>query len=109
MTTIYLLASLLAFPVTLLAQAKAAPTITLTGQLEGGRVAIGGETSGWMLRYRDEKGPRAIEVEFTASLSKMAKDAAHVRITGTIVDREYVERGRVPTLVATKVEILPRQ
>jgi hypothetical protein len=104
MRTLYMLACLVACPVGLWAQAKTPQTVTLVGQLEGGRMAIGGETSGWVLHYRDEKEPRDIEVAFPASLLKTARDGATVRVTGTIVDREYVERGKVRTLVATKLE-----
>jgi hypothetical protein len=87
------------------AQTKpAARKTTLTGTLTGGRIAIGGETSGWELTYRDKTGEHTIEVEFSPSLLGKIHDGETARVTGTIVTRERVERGRVPTLVASAVE-----
>ena len=107
MKIIGLLISLAAFHTVLFAQTKAPETVTLTGRLVGGQMAIGGETTGWMLRYRDEKGPRSVEVAFTKALLERAHDGDNVRLTGTIEDRQHVERGKVPTLVATTLEIVP--
>ena len=107
MKVIGLLISLATFHAALFAQTKAPETVTLTGRLVGGQMAIGGETTGWILRYRDEKGPRSIEVAFTKALLERARDGDDVRVTGTIEDRQYIERGTVPTLVATTLEIVP--
>ena len=107
MKIIGLLVSLATFQAVLFAQTKAPETVILTGRLVGGQVAIGGETTGWVLRYRDEKGPRSIEVAFTKALLERARDGDNVRLTGTIEERQYVERGRVPTLIATTLEVVP--
>ena len=78
--------------------------VTLVGTLEGGRIAIGGETSGWLLHYRDDGGDRSIEVEFEGDLPRAARNGARVKITGRIVVREYIERGQVRVLVASRIE-----
>ena len=109
MKIIGLLISLAAFHAGLFAQTKATETVTLSGRLVGGQMAIGGETTGWMLRYRDEKGPRSIEVAFSKALLERAHDGDNVRLTGTIEERQYLERGKVPTLVAATLEVLPSQ
>ena len=109
MKIIGLLISLAAFHAGLFAQTKPPETVTLSGRLVGGQMAIGGETTGWMLRYRDEKGPRSIEVAFSKALLERAHDGDNVRLTGTIEERQYLERGKVPTLVAATLEVLPSQ
>jgi 4-carboxymuconolactone decarboxylase len=78
--------------------------ITLTGTLRGGRVAIGGETTGWALEYRDGTGPQSIEVELTGALAARARDGARVTNTGTLVTREYVERGSIRVFRASRLE-----
>jgi translation elongation factor EF-Tu-like GTPase len=85
----------------------AVPKTTLTGTLSSGRVAVGGETSGWTLSYKDKTGVHSIEVEFDKGLLSKVHDGDSVRITGTIVMRDRVERGKVRTLVASTVEHLP--
>lgn len=70
------------------------------GTLEGGRVAIGGDTTGWALLT--DAGP--VEVDVSAVRADADRLAGqHVTVFGDIVDRTYVERGNVPTLVATKI------
>jgi translation elongation factor EF-Tu-like GTPase len=86
---------------------KAVPKTTLTGTLSSGRVAVGGETSGWTLSYKDKTGVHSIEVELGKRLLTEVHDGDTVRITGTIVIRDRVERGEVRTLVASTVEHIP--
>ncbi len=81
--------------------------VTLTGTLHGGRVAIGGESTGWSLDYRDESGAHSVEVVLPQNLTARAKSGSTVRLTGTFGTREYVERGtvrvfRVTSLAMTK-------
>ena len=90
-----------------MAQDRPPDEITLTGRLAGGQMAVGGETTGWVLRYRDEQGPRSVDVAFPAALLTQARDGAFVRLTGTIEQRQYLERGTVPTLVVKSLEDLP--
>ena len=78
--------------------------LTLTGVLEGGRIAIGGESTGWALQYRDSSGQHSIEVELPRELMARAKSGGRVRLTGTYVTREYVERGAVRIFRVTKLE-----
>lgn len=72
-----------------------AQEITLTGTLQGGRIAIGGESTGWALEYRDDTGPHSVEVELPRELMTRARSGATVRATGTFGTRQYVERGSV--------------
>jgi len=46
---------LMTFGVAAIAFAQA-QEVTLTGTLQGGRLAIGGESTGWALEYRDATG-----------------------------------------------------
>ncbi len=73
-----------------------------TGTLEGGIMAIGGETTGWRLIGEGETGQLEVDV------SAVADEAARLRgqrvtITGQIETREYVERGKVPVLRASRI------
>jgi hypothetical protein len=86
---------------------KVQPKVTLTGKLEGGKVAIGGETTGWTLTYRDTTGEHTIEVELSPGLRKKVLGGETVRIAGTMETRERVERGKVSTLVATTLDVVP--
>ncbi|SRR6266550_3921546 len=78
--------------------------VTLTGTLRGGRIAIGGESTGWALEYRDASGPHSVEVDLPRDLLTRAKSGATVKLAGTYVTREYVERGAVRILRVTKLE-----
>jgi hypothetical protein len=83
-------------------QAPEGTEVSVTGALEGGMMAIGGETTGWVLRYQRPDGTRTIEVDVSGLSGKPAQGP--VRITGKIIRREYVERGAVSILRATKIE-----
>ena len=78
--------------------------VTLTGTLRGGVIAIGGESTGWKLEYRDASGPHSIEVSLPRDLLARARSGATVKLTGTYVTREYVERGPTRILQVTKFE-----
>lgn len=103
-TFLLLLLSTSAFVPIVIAQTSQAQEITLTGTLQGGRIAIGGETSGWALEYRDGTGPHSIEVELPGALAARARSGATVKLTGTIVTREYVERGSTRVLRVSRLE-----
>lgn len=77
---------------------------TLAGILKKDRIAVGGESTGWSLNYRDVAGNHVIEVDFERDIVGKAHDGATVRVTGKLVVREYVERGNVQTLVIFKLE-----
>src|ERR1700757_2207784 len=61
MKTFLLLLTTVGLPVVAFAQ-SASQEVTLTGTLRGGRIAIGGETTGWTLEYRDASGQHSVEV-----------------------------------------------
>jgi 4-carboxymuconolactone decarboxylase len=81
-----------------------AQEITLTGTLQGGRIAIGGESTGWALEYRDDAGPHSVEVELPRELMTRARSGATVRVTGTFGTRQYVERGSVRIFRVSRLE-----
>ncbi len=81
-----------------------AQEITLTGTLQGGRIAIGGESTGWALEYRDATGPHSVEVELPRDLMSRARSGATVRVTGTFATRQYVERGSVRIFRVARLE-----
>jgi len=104
MRTLLPLVITLGFASAALAQATQGQEVTLTGTLQGGRVAIGGESTGWALEYRDAAGQHSIEVELPGALMARARSGAMVRLTGMYVTREYVERGSVRILRVTRLE-----
>jgi cytochrome c-type biogenesis protein CcmE len=107
MVKLFVVFAMTAFVVPALAAAQAdkpAPKMTLEGTLKSGKVAVGGETTGWELSYTDATGKHAIEVAFSKALLQTVRNGQNVRITGTIVTRDRVERGPVRVLVASEVE-----
>ena len=78
--------------------------VTFTGTLRGGRIAIGGETTGWTLEYRDSSGDHSIEVELPGALMARAQSGTMVRVTGTLATRNYVERGAVRILRVSRLD-----
>jgi len=103
MKTLLLLLTTFGLPLAAFAQA-AGQEVTLTGTLRGGRIAIGGETTGWTLEYRDSSGEHSIEVELPRELLTRARSGATVRVTGSFATRNYVERGAVRILRASRLE-----
>src|SRR6187455_3176505 len=78
--------------------------VTLTGTLRGGRIAIGGETTGWTLEYRDSSGEHSVEVELPRELMARVRSGASVRVTGRFGTRNYVERGAVRILRVSRLD-----
>jgi hypothetical protein len=81
---------------------------THTGTLRGGMMAIGGETTGWMLvsdgATRDG-ATDGIDLDVSKVLADAKRlDGQRVTVSGRTVDREYVERGRVPMLIVETIE-----
>jgi 4-carboxymuconolactone decarboxylase len=103
MRTLLLLATTFLLPVVAFAQASG-DEITVTGTLRAGRIAIGGETTGWTLDYRDGAGNRTVEVELPGELLSRVQSGATVRVTGVFATREYVERGVVRFLRVSRIE-----
>jgi len=86
------------------AQGSQGQEVTLTGTLQGGRIAIGGETTGWVLQYRDSTGEHSVEVVLPQSALVQATSGATVRVTGVFATRQYVERGAVRVFNVARVE-----
>jgi 4-carboxymuconolactone decarboxylase len=103
MKTLLLLFTTFGLPLAAFAQA-AGQDVTLTGTLRGGRIAIGGETTGWTLEYRDSSGAHSIEVELPRELLAGARSGATVRVTGSVATRNYIERGTVRILRVRRLD-----
>lgn len=85
---------------------------TYIGTLQGGMSAIGGETTGWMLRLdepievRQGRATSGLEVNVDRVIeAARAFDGRRVRVTGLIIEKKYVERGVVPVLVASELRL----
>ncbi len=84
---------------------KEGEKVALTGKLNGGMMAIGGETTGWRLTYSTGKGKAVLEVDMSAIKDSASIDGKEVKISGSIILKSYVERGAVLILKAGKVEV----
>ena len=72
-----------------------------TGTLQGGMMAIGGETTGWMLQ---REGQGQLEVDVSRIFNEARKlQGQRVTIEGKVVQKQYVERGPTPVLVAERI------
>lgn len=80
----------------------AAGTVSRTGILRSGMMAIGGETTGWILLI-DGREPLEVDVTrvFGDAQSLVNKRAT---LTGTLTRKKYVERGETTVLRVTKIE-----
>ncbi len=75
----------------------------MTGTLAGGRMAIGGETTGWALIGDGATGGIDVDVSRVRDQANQL-EGRRVIITGRMSERTYVERGKVPLLLAEKIE-----
>jgi hypothetical protein len=89
------------------AQAKKDAEVTLSGTLRGDRIAIGGESTGWSLTYKDKDGEHAVEIVLPPALATRPRTPTVVKVTGSFGTREYVERGTVRVFRVTKIEQPP--
>ncbi len=85
---------------------------TFLGTLQGGMSAIGGETTGWVLRldepFTSAKGKSLSSLEVSIErVSETAKafNGRRVRVTGLVVEKKYVERGMVSVLMASEMRL----
>jgi len=79
------------------------PLEQISGVLEGGWMAIGGEHTGWVLKPDDDPDS-VIELDLVccdAEASALA--GSDVTIVGRWMSKHYVERGTVPTFVAVEI------
>ena len=76
---------------------------TLTGTLRGGMMAIGGETTGWVLVGDGATGGADLDVSKVEADAKRL-DGKRVSVTGKSIDKKYVERGTVRVIQVEKIE-----
>lgn len=81
--------------------------ISLSGKLEGKVMAIGGETTGWRLQYSSGGKKATIEVDMKGIKDAEKLEGKEVAVSGKIVAKQYVERGKVLILAAVKIEPKP--
>ena len=86
---------------------KAGEKVTLKGKLKGGLMAIGGESTGWQLTYPTSKGSATLEVAMKAIKDAASLDGKDVTITGSIISKQYIERGAVLILKAETAVAAP--
>jgi hypothetical protein len=91
-----------AFPVI-----KEGEVVTLTGKLQRGVMALGGETTGWTMPYVSAQGLKTIEVDFTTASGEKPVDGKAFKVTGKVILKRYIERGPTLILSAAKVENPP--
>ncbi len=75
----------------------------MTGTLQSGAVAVGGETTGWRLVGDGQTGGIEVDVSKVQDRAK-ALDGTRVMITGHMTERDWPERGKTQVLVAEKIE-----
>ena len=74
-----------------------------TGVLKGGMMAIGGETSGWVLKVDGEA--RSVDIDVSAVRERAEEfQGKRVTVTGRMTEKRYVERGPVAVLVVEQIE-----
>jgi len=76
---------------------------TQTGTLRGGMMAIGGETSGWTLVGDGAVGGVELDVSNVEQDAKRL-EGTRVTVSGRMVDKQYVERGRVRLMMVERIE-----
>ncbi len=76
--------------------------VTLSGVLTKGMMAIGGETTGWLLEYQTAAGTQTIQLDPT-SLKPDKIPQGSVTVKGEIVERSYLQSG--PTLILKAIRI----
>ncbi len=72
--------------------------VELVGILQGGQIAIGGETTGWVLNLGEDRGAVEVDVVKVATQAGAA-EGKRVVIVGEVTTRQYVTRGGVKTVV----------
>lgn len=83
---------------------------TFTGVLLGDIAGIGGESTGWMLNQLDDNANviSATDVDVSKVQAQAEEHkGAKVRITGAVIEKDWVERGKTKIIVAEKIEEVP--
>ncbi|MCF7788871.1 MAG: hypothetical protein K9N47_22290 [Prosthecobacter sp.] len=78
---------------------KAAAEVQLMGTLEQ-RMAIGGETTGWVLRYGEKQ---RVQVLLPPEAFAWIKDGMVVSVSGVHGTKHYPERGDVAVFIVKKI------
>lgn len=83
------------------------PGPSYTGTLRGGIMGIGGESTGWQLEVDDgEFAGRKLDTDVSRVRdAARAFEGRRVRITGKLVEKDYVERGKVNILAAAEISL----
>ena len=76
---------------------------TMTGTLQGNRVAIGAETTGWVLAGDNAAGGIDVDVSRVEDRAKQL-DGQRVTVRGRMTERNWPERGKTYVLVAESIE-----
>ena len=79
--------------------------VTIEGKLEGGMIAVGGETTGWQLHYKESGEERSIQVDMSTIEVADIYDGKEVKVSGEIYTAPYVERGPVLVLRAARIQV----
>lgn len=80
---------------------------TLIGVLRGDVMAIGGETTGWVLEGQREAG--GIQLDVSAVRDKARQlEGQLVMVKGKMQQVDYVETGRTPVLVVSSIAPAPK-
>lgn len=74
--------------------------VQLTGRLEQ-RLAIGGETTGWVLRHG--AGKERVQVLLPVEAFGWIREGMDVAVTGVYSTRTYPERGEVAVFIVKKI------
>lgn len=77
----------------------AVPEVQLMGTLEQ-RVAIGGETTGWVLRYGEKQ---RVQVLLPVEAFAWIRDGVVVSVSGVHGTKHYPERGDVAVFIVKKI------
>jgi len=106
--TLVLLTAMMTMIWTAITRAADAPpkegqTVTVDGKIEAS-VAIGGESTGWMLSKGKGDEASSIDVDMSAIDKADAFDGKQITIVGTMHLKQYVERGDVWILKAKTVK-----
>ena len=86
----------------------AAPTMNYTGTLRGDMAGIGGESTGWALEtVATDTGWVDVDISRVEAQAEALK-GQRVTITGRIVQKRWVERGKQKLLIADLIVAAPK-
>lgn len=68
-------------------------------------MAIGGETTGWRLKYKEDGKEKSIEVDMSGIEVPDVFEGKDIRVIGEAVTKSYVERDPVMVLKAEPIQV----